>query len=203
MGRVTPAHLLNLLETIMREEKDLRFEVKAVEDSGAFTGLAAVYGNVDLGGDVIEPGAFTKTLSERGSKIHVLWQHDQKQPIGDATLIDTPSGLSVKGQLWMELPEAQRAHVFMKRSRENGLPAGMSIGYDTVRHTYKDNNRHLQELKLWEISVVTTAMNQSALVTAVKAANDDDDWRELSNAIRTLGNSLLDKPRTYRGSSWF
>ena len=33
------------------------------EEQGIFSGYGAVVGNIDDGGDIIEPGAFTKTLS--------------------------------------------------------------------------------------------------------------------------------------------
>jgi phage head maturation protease len=49
----------------MKEVKDFKFQVKSVNEDGTFEGYSAVYGNVDLGGDVVEPGAFTKTLSDR------------------------------------------------------------------------------------------------------------------------------------------
>jgi phage head maturation protease len=60
----------------MKEEKDFRFELKAVDADGTFVGLAAVYGNVDLGGDSIDAGAFKRTLADRGGEIKLLWQHN-------------------------------------------------------------------------------------------------------------------------------
>ena len=49
-------------------QKLCSFELKAVGESGAFEGYAAVYGNVDQGGDMIQPGAFGKTIADRGGK---------------------------------------------------------------------------------------------------------------------------------------
>jgi HK97 family phage prohead protease len=66
----------------------------AVSDDGTFEGLLATYNNVDLGGDTIEPGAFTKSLQENGNVIPLLWQHDSRQPIGSLTVADTAAGLA-------------------------------------------------------------------------------------------------------------
>ena len=44
------------------EHKAVPLQIKKLEDSGEFVGLASTYGNVDLGGDVIERGAFTNTI---------------------------------------------------------------------------------------------------------------------------------------------
>jgi phage head maturation protease len=39
--------------------EDIDFSVKAADaDAGSFTGYASIFGNVDLGGDVVLPGAF-------------------------------------------------------------------------------------------------------------------------------------------------
>jgi hypothetical protein len=49
----------------------------------------------------------------------------------------------------------------------------MSIGYDPVTFDYDADTgiRHLREVKLWEVSLVTWAMNPEALVTGYKATD--------------------------------
>jgi len=69
--------------------KDFRFELKSLSDPGTFEGLAATYGDVDLGGDIIEPGAFQKTMADKGGEVPILWQHDQREPIGVGKLSDS------------------------------------------------------------------------------------------------------------------
>jgi uncharacterized protein len=132
-------------------------------------GLGAVYGNVDLGGDVIDPGAFSRTLSA-GKSFPVLWQHDPSNPIGHCKITDTREGLQVAGTLMLTDPTAQKAYTFMRA----GVVKGLSIGYDTIQSTYDGDIRHLTELRLWEISCVTFPMNQSAQVSAVKAISEDE-----------------------------
>src|SRR5947209_6087057 len=106
--------------------KDFRFELKSLTAEGTFEGLAAVYGNVDLGGDVIEPGAFQKTLVDKGGEVPILYQHDSSEPIGLGKLSDSREGLVVKGDLVLESPVAAKAYALLKK----GVLKGLSIGYD-------------------------------------------------------------------------
>jgi uncharacterized protein len=174
------------------ERRDFNLKIKSLDDEGAFVGLGAVYGNVDLGGDVIDPGAFSRTLNAAKS-FPVLWQHDPSNPIGTCKITDTPQGLQVNGTLMLSDPTAQKAHTFMKA----GVVKGLSIGYDTVQATYVGDVRHLTELKLWEISCVTFPMNESAMVTGVKALSDDDRMKHLT-AIREHSRSIDHHQRAIR-----
>jgi HK97 family phage prohead protease len=184
----------------MKEVKDFKFQVKSVNEDGTFEGYSAVYGNVDLGGDVVEPGAFTKTLSDRKNQSYLLWQHKADRPIGDAQYTDETSGLFMKGSLWLDMPDAKVAHTFLLKSLEKGLPAGLSIGYNAVQRDYDSKGvRHLRELKLYESSIVTVAMNDRAFVTAVKSADDLDEFVERFNAISEeikSGRALSEASRT-------
>jgi len=149
---------------MIREHLACKFKVKELTETGRFSGLAAVYGNVDLGKDVIEPGAFTKTLNEHGGVFPVLWQHDSRQPIGLGTFSDSAKGLQVEGQLTMEVGKAAEASALMR----DKVARGLSIGYDAMTAPVRDGIRHLTEIKLWETSIVTFPMNEMALVDGVK-----------------------------------
>ena len=47
------------------EYKTVEFELEGFDDKeGTFSGYGAVFSNIDSGGDIIEPGAFTKTIAE-------------------------------------------------------------------------------------------------------------------------------------------
>jgi HK97 family phage prohead protease len=142
--------------------------IKSIAADGSFEGALAVYGNEDLGGDVLEFGSCTKTLEEHGNEVPLLWQHKTDTPIGKLTLTDTPKALLAKGQLLMDLPVAKNAYLLIK----NRIVKGMSIGFDSMKETVIDNVRHLKEIRLWEGSIVTFPMNEMALITSVKS------WRE-------------------------
>jgi HK97 family phage prohead protease len=145
--------------------KDFKFDLKA-EDEGIFTGLAAVYGNTDLGGDIIEPGAFTRTIKNSGGQVPILWQHNIHQPIGLGTLEDTKKGLKVEGRLVMESSQARETYALMKAD----VVKGLSFGYDVVvaERDHENETRRLKELKLWEVSPVTFPMNPKAQISSVK-----------------------------------
>jgi HK97 family phage prohead protease len=151
------------------EKANFSLKIKSVDEAGRFTGVGAVYNNVDLGGDKILPGAFTRTLA--GAKqFPMLWQHNPSDPIGSVKVPDTSQGLMVEGQLLMSDPTAKKAYQFLKA----GIIKGLSIGYETMKSAFVGDVRELQELKLWELSVVTFPMNESAMVTGIKAMSDDD-----------------------------
>jgi len=145
-----------------------RMSIKSVAPDGSFTGSLAVYNNVDLGGDLIEPGAFTKTIKEHGDQVPLLWQHKADVPIGMLTLIDGPEALSVKGQLLMDVPAAKNAYLLMKAK----IVKGLSIGFDTVKDSVDEGVRRLKEIRLWEGSVVTFPMNERAQISSVKARRE-------------------------------
>jgi len=159
----------------------LRMEIKDISATGEFEGLLSVYGNVDQGGDLVEPGAFTKTIQERGTQVPLLWQHRPDTPIGMLSLQDGPDALRVKGQLLMDLPEAKKAYLLIKAR----IVKGLSIGFETMKDNVADGVRRLKELRLFEGSIVTFPMNELATITNVKQANGEPgDFNEELNEIQ-------------------
>jgi hypothetical protein len=152
---------------LTKEIKSFGFEVKAVDDNH-FEGYASVFRNVDSYGDVIEPGAFTKTLQE-SKRVKVLWQHDWNIPIGrPVQMSEDNHGLYVKAKI-SATDEGKRAMILMK----DGVIDELSIGFNTVKDEWdKQNNvRRIKEVKLWEFSPVTFAANEQAMITGVKGFN--------------------------------
>lgn len=83
------------------ERKFVDLALDEVESDGSFSGYASLFGAVDLAKDVVERGAFSKALRERGAKgIRMLYQHDPACPIGTWTeLREDHRGLFVRGRL--------------------------------------------------------------------------------------------------------
>lgn len=153
------------------------------DDQGRFSGHAAVFGNVDRGNDLIEPGAFTKSLSENPT-VPILWSHDPNEPIGVSThMSEDGKGLRVEGQLAMDVQRAREIHSLMKM----GAIKGISIGYNTVKRNFRGPVRHLQEVKLGEFSPVVFPMNTLANVNSVKSERDEnvDALRDLLDFMRS------------------
>jgi uncharacterized protein len=173
------------------DTKDFAIQLKSLDESGTFEGRLSVYGNVDETGDVVERGAFTKTLREGGGLVPLLWQHDSRQPIGSLELRDSPTALLAKGTLVMEIPVARQAYELLKR----GILRGLSIGYVSIREMMDQGGqiRRLKELRLYEGSLVTFPANTAALVTGVKhvqepavSAADVETMEAFRNAARDL-----------------
>ena len=74
------------------------FELKAVDEAGNFEGYAAVFNNVDLGDDVILPGAFTQVKATRGGKLKLALYHDLTRLVGAADYRQDDHGLYLKGR---------------------------------------------------------------------------------------------------------
>jgi HK97 family phage prohead protease len=150
-------------------------EVKDVAEDGTFTGIASVYDVEDLGGDIIEKGAFKKTISEN-PEVVILWQHDQTEVIGKGRVREDGKNILLDGKLDLEDPMGQKAH----RKLKGKLVKGLSIGFRTIKAKFEEITedsksryiRRIQELKLWEVSVVTFPMLPQAQVTSVKNADE-------------------------------
>jgi HK97 family phage prohead protease len=108
-----------------------------------------------------------KTLCE-GRSFPLLWQHKADSPIGSVQMSDSEVGLQVDGKLVLEDPQARIALAHLKARTIKGL----SIGYDTIKDSIENGVRHLKELRLWEVSVVSFPMNEAAMVTSVKSIDD-------------------------------
>jgi HK97 family phage prohead protease len=133
-------------------------------ETGEFEGYASLFGQMDLGRDVVLPGAFRDSLTTRGSSgIRLLWQHDPHQPLGRwAEITEDARGLYVRGQLDLGNTKAREAFSLMQR----GALDGLSIGYRTQieRKDPATGLRALARIDLWEISLVTFPLLPQARV---------------------------------------
>jgi len=158
-------------ETSKAKERRVRpFELKALDETGQFNGLAAVYNAADDYGDIIMPGAFSRTLQHKGSKFPMLWHHFPHEPIGVAVVEDSPLGLGVTGKLELEVARARETHALMKQAKAEGLPFGLSFGFDTIQAAWQGVNRIVKEMKLWEISPTFFPAQRLATVADVKTS---------------------------------
>lgn len=185
-------------------------EVKAVDETGTFSGYGAMFGNVDSYGDVIQQGAFKNSLKEwggRGKFPPMLLQHggmgvmaDDMLPVGEWTeMSENSDGLMVEGRLFaMNTERGQYIYEGLKA----GVLDGLSIGYQTVGVEYGDGKkspeRTLTEIKLWEVSIVTFPANPKARVTGVKNWTPEE-LRDLETALRREGLSRTDAERAVWG----
>lgn len=151
-----------------REYKSFKFELESADESGEFSGYAAVFGNKDSGSDIIEKGAFSKTIREDFDRIKILSQHtDCELPIGKPLeLREDDKGLFIRGKI-SDTAKGRDIQTLMK----DGVLNELSIGYGAVEFDYDSEQgvRRLKEIKLWEVSIVTWAMNDQAKIDEVKS----------------------------------
>ena len=168
------------------ETKFCRFdEALTVREGHVIEGYASLFGACDQGGDVVQTGAYgrsLKGLAEQSRRVKMLWQHDPAHPIGiwDEVREDA-RGLWVKGRLLTDVEKGREA----ARLIEAGAIDGLSIGYRTVKAAKNDKGqRLLKELELWEVSLVTFPMLPSARVAA-KGENpgEGEALRELAAVL--------------------
>jgi HK97 family phage prohead protease len=148
-----------------KQTKTIAFKSDAHGEEGVFSGYGAVFGNLDSGGDIIEKGAFTKTLKD-WSRVKVLALHDESNlPIGIPLLLkETEKGLYIKAKI-SDTAMGRDVKALLK----DGVLTELSIGYEPVTYEIDEHGiRHLTEVELWEVSVVTWAMNDEATIREYK-----------------------------------
>lgn len=171
------------------EHLDIPCEVKAATDAaeaeeGVFEGYGSVFNNVDLGKDVILPGAFKGAVARR---VKLLWQHDPRQPIGVYDeLEEDEKGLRLKGRLALKTSRGAEAYELLKMGALDGLSIGFTMGAKDFEYDAKTDIRSIKKVKLMEVSLVTWPMNPRATTTRVKSAATK---RDLEHALRDAGLS--------------
>lgn len=177
------------------EHKFAKFgEGLQVQEGLVIEGYASLFGATDQGGDIVGKGAYARSLtalSGASRSIKMLWQHDPSQPIGvwDEVREDA-KGLWVKGRLLDTIAKGREAAALI----EAGAIDGLSIGYRTVRAKKNTKGqRLLEELELWEVSLVTFPMLPSARVAAKSedvSTSEDQSLRDIATAFEGLSAEL-------------
>jgi HK97 family phage prohead protease len=165
----------------MNEEmKTLTFKFKVdkaenEDNIGYIDGYASTFGNVDLGDDIVERGAFAKTIKDKNGIFPILLDHDSRKQIGwNVQASEDERGLKVRGKVNLITEEAKNRYELAKQANELNTQMGLSIGYRTIKwegDSQDQNIRRLKELKLFEYSFVTFPMNEMAGITAAKFQN--------------------------------
>lgn len=163
-------------------------EIKEAKADGTFTGYAAVFNNVDLGSDVILPGAFKSMKLTSDGMVRIAMNHNLKQLAGKAKCTQDERGLRVDGQLALGVSYVRDAYELMKAGVLDGLSVGFDILDGGASYEERDGRwvREIGAAELWEFSLVPFGMNPEALVQSVKAATN---IRDFEAQLRGLGYS--------------
>lgn len=138
------------------------------DETGLFEGYASVFGAVDQQNESVAKGAFQTTLAhwqhdKRWPKM--LWQHDPQTPIGIwDSMVEDDYGLFVRGRLLLDLQQGRETYTLLR----SGIVDGLSIGYIARQYHQEGSVRILDEIDLYEVSLVTFMSNPYAKVTSCK-----------------------------------
>ncbi|WP_265508635.1 phage major capsid protein [Paracoccus rhizosphaerae] len=164
-----------------------RIEVKAnftVDEAGMVEGIAWPFGSPDRVGDVIERGAFAKSMPP----LPMLASHDQKDTVGVwDEIIETDQGLTVKGRLLVN--DVQRA-AEVRSLIQAGALRGLSIGFASRKAMpRRGGGRTISDLELLEISVVAVPAHAGARITSAKE-------HDMTETTETKGIEALEAKMT-------
>ena len=227
MSRPQPASQAVGIIKRMSENKETRFfELRAEADIDSddliFTGYASVFNSpysvADSRGvynEIVNQGAFTKTLSERDD-VKFLINHDgiplARTKSGTLELREDEHGLFVKAKLDESNPRVAEISSALKR----GDLSEMSFGFHAIKDEFSDSGetRTLKELRLLDVSVVTWPANPATLATvrgvdlgelqtvlaeARDGSFDEDQVTKIKEAINQL-TDLLPDPETSKSN---
>jgi HK97 family phage prohead protease len=160
--------------------------------TGVVTGYFSQFNSIDLDGDVIMPGAFTKTIAERGPdsskpEIAYLWQHETTKPLGKLLVLREDNfGLYFEAKM-TDTTWGQDA---MKLYRD-GVITQHSIGYQVIKSVettmdMEEEVEQIYEVKLWEGSAVTFGANPNTPFTGFKSVEERED--RIKTLVKAIKN---------------
>ena len=183
------------------------FSLKAA-DNGTIAGYFSTYEKTpDSYGDIIESGAFTKTIEKRKESGHpfpLCFNHDFDKIIGVVDSVEEKENGPFIEAHFLDTELAQDVRKFV----QSGAVYQFSFAYDVLkaREPNEEEKKNgvmnvLQEVEVFEVSVVTVPANQNAVVTDVKSVeperkagrrNRKSDEEIIKSCIESL-KSLLDE----------
>lgn len=194
-------------------------KLKVVDEStdgypnGFIEGYASVFGNVDLGGDVVMPGAFRKTLSRiKSGDVKYIDCHNVYEGTGAVIGVVREAKEDDYG-LWFRaaMSSVQRAQDVRIKTKE-GILNAISFGFDIIKDKMNEGSRQLLELKLWEISSVIWGMNPLAQATGAKSAIPFQDWATSTDMTKSIDPGAADRfqqwvskedPAEWQDADWY
>jgi HK97 family phage prohead protease len=158
-----------------------------MEDSSrTITVYYSAFGNVDSDGDVITPGAFTKTLKENGpqgkNRVWHLMNHSTDKPVAKPfSLVE--DGYGLKGQV--KLPNTTLGNDLYELYKDGHITEH-SIGFQTTKSQSKSGYNEITEIKLFEGSSVLWGANPNTPTVNVKSEMKSEVIDNIAKTIKSL-----------------
>jgi len=158
------------MNTILYKQAPMGELLDADEKAGVVKGYASVFDNKDSDNDIIRKGSYRKTINENGQRVKYLYQHDMDKPLGKMSMLEEDD----KGLVF----EAKIAKTSLGKDVIELIKAGVitenSVGILPIQKEMVNGVRNITEVKLYEVSAVTLAANDQALIMDVKGNYDPD-----------------------------
>lgn len=156
------------------------------DNSRTITVYYSAFGNVDSDGDIITPGAFTKTLKENGpqgkNRVWHLMNHSTDKPIAKPFSIQEDS-YGLKAQV--KLPNTTLGNDLYELYKAGHITEH-SIGFQTMKSQTKGQYNEITEIKLYEGSSVLWGANPNTPTVGVKSETKADINDEIAKTIKSL-----------------
>jgi HK97 family phage prohead protease len=170
------------------EYKSIQFELKGVDKGKRTADIAfATYNNIDRGKDILRPGAFKKSWTERKSDIRFFLNHDPSQAPGKALEFYDDNNQAVAKAFLGTHTLGEDTLKMM----DEGIITDASFGYRVEKKNFIDVKgeqiRELLEVNQREFSVLTDwGMNELSKVRSVQKNLAGIDLEELKARINKI-----------------
>jgi HK97 family phage prohead protease len=156
---------------------------------GIVSGYFAMFGNKDLDGDIIEKGAFAKTIQERGPKgkqlIKMLLDHDRYKAVAKITLLEEDS----KGLRYEAKIGTHSLGIDFMKMVESDLINQHSFGFIPIKEMYDSQMKanRIKEVMMHEGSALQfLGANPETTMIDLKSAIDAMEYLDrLEKFIKT------------------
>lgn len=150
--------------------------VKDIDEKGMVLFHASVFNTPDRVKDIVEFGAYKKTINENFKEIQHYKNHNSSLMPGVVhELSEDKYGLLVKSKLILGTQVGAETYEEYKAMAEAGKSMSHSIGYNPVREEQKGEFNHLKEIFLYEVSSLTNRpAHPDALTQGIKSLKDMD-----------------------------
>ena len=173
------------------------------ENLGIVKGYGSVFGNKDSDNDVIEKGAYRRTIKNNGSRVKYLYQHDITKPIGKMKeLYEDEKGLVFVA----EVPKTTFGNEVLELMKY-GVIDENSVGIMPVKKDYdEDGVRVIKEAKLYEILEVKGEYDNidyltkrfDNLIKVIRKGSVSDDLGYLIEYELEVLKSLIARDNTHQ-----
>lgn len=139
------------------------------DDTGVFEGTANKYDLKDRDGDIIRPGAFSKSIANRKT-YPLLLNHSWDNVIGKIDVHEEEDGLKAVGTFNLKDPQAVNIYELVKM----GALTDMSVGFRLKDYVPIDPKKpyggfEIKEADLYEVSIVVAPSNVGSTINNIKS----------------------------------